>query len=90
MLKGPQGTLNGRNSVQGVINLITKRPTSELGGYLDVEGGNFGRSLMKGAVNIPLSDSVNSRIAFMSNQRDGMVHNPNTGTDFDDRNDVGL
>ena len=90
VLKGPQGTLNGRNSVQGVINLITKRPTSELGGYLDVEGGNFGRSLMKGAVNIPISDSVNSRIAFMSNQRDGMVDNPNTGTKFDDRNDVGL
>ena len=90
VLKGPQGTLNGRNSVQGVINLITKRPTSELGGYVDVEGGNFGRSLIKGAINIPISDSINSRIAFMSNQRDGMVHNANTGNDYDDRNDVGL
>ena len=41
VLKGPQGTINGRNSVQGVINLITARPTSELEGYVKAEMGNY-------------------------------------------------
>jgi outer membrane receptor protein involved in Fe transport len=90
VLKGPQGTLNGRNSVQGVVNLITKRPTSEMGGYVDIESGNFDRTLIKGAINIPISDNISSRVAFMSNQRAGMVHNANTGNDYDDRNDTGI
>ena len=41
VLKGPQGTINGRNSVQGVINVITARPTDELSGYVDIEGGVY-------------------------------------------------
>jgi outer membrane receptor protein involved in Fe transport len=90
VLKGPQGTLNGRNSVQGVVNLITKRPTSEMGGYVDIESGNFDRTLIKGAINIPISDNISSRVALMSNTRDGMVNNPVTGNDFDDRDDIGV
>ena len=89
ILKGPQGTINGRNSVQGVVNVITARPSSELGGFVKVEMGNYNRQNLQTAINIPFSDSVKARLAIMSNTRDGMVHNPVTGNDYDDRNDIG-
>ena len=90
VLKGPQGTINGRNSVQGVINVITARPGDEFGGYVDVETGNFDMKRMTTALNLPINDNVKTRLAFMTNMRDGMVYNPVTGNDFDDRNDMGL
>ena len=88
VLKGPQGTLYGRNAANGVINLITARPTSEFGGNYSVEVGNFGAVRTNAVVNMPLSDSLRARLAVMSNKRDGMVTNLVTGNDFDDRNDT--
>jgi outer membrane receptor protein involved in Fe transport len=90
ILNGPQGTLFGRNSVQGVINLITKRPTEELGGYVDVEVGSFNKQFVKGAINVPFSDSLRTRLAFATNTRDGMVENGYTGNAMDDRNDQSI
>ena len=87
VLKGPQGTLYGRNAANGVINLITARPTSEFEGSYDVEVGTYGKVTTKAVVNMPFSDSVKTRLAVMSNKRDGMVTNLVTGNDFDDRND---
>ena len=90
VLKGPQGTINGRNSVQGVINVITARPTDELSGYVDIEGGVYNSRRVTSAFNLPVNDQIKTRLALMTNRRDGMVHNPVTGNDFDDRNDMGL
>ena len=87
VLKGPQGTLYGRNAANGVINLITARPTSDFEGSYDVEVGTYGKVTTKAVVNMPFSDSVRTRLAVMSNKRDGMVTNLVTGNDFDDRND---
>jgi len=87
VLKGPQGTLYGRNAANGVINLITARPTSEFEGSYDIEVGTYGKVTTKAVVNMPFSDSVKTRLAVMSNKRDGMVTNLVTGNDFDDRND---
>ena len=87
VLKGPQSTLYGRNAANGVINLITARPTSEFEGSYDVEIGNYGKITTKAVVNMPFSDSLKTRLAVMSNKRDGMVKNLITGNDFDDRND---
>ena len=87
VLNGPQGTLFGRNSVAGVINLITARPTDEFEGYVDYEAGTFEKETVKGAINMPISDTVRARLAFMSNVREGMVDNPFTGNKMDDRND---
>ena len=90
VLQGPQGTKFGRNSVQGVINLVTKRPTDEFEGYVNVEAGNYDRKLVTGAINMPFSDSVRGRLAFGSNTRKGMVENVATGNLMDDRNDVSV
>jgi outer membrane receptor protein involved in Fe transport len=87
VLKGPQGTLYGRNAANGLINLITARPTSEFEGSYDVEVGTYGKITTKAVINMPFSDSVKTRLAVMSNKRDGMVTNLVTGNDFDDRND---
>ena len=87
VLKGPQGTLYGRNAANGVVNLITARPTSEFGGSYNVEVGNFGAIRTQAVVNMPFSDSLRTRLAVMSNKRDGMVTNLVTGNEFDDRND---
>ena len=87
VLKGPQGTLYGRNAANGVINLITARPTSEFGGNYSVDVGNFGKIQTNAVLNMPLSDSLRTRFAVMSNKRDVMVTNTVTGKDFDDRND---
>jgi len=90
VLKGPQGTLFGRNSVAGVINLVTARPSSEVEGSVDIEVGTWGKQTTNAVINLPLSDSVRTRLAVMSNKRDGMVTNGATGNKMDDRNDLGL
>ena len=90
VLNGPQGTLFGRNSVAGVINLITKRPTNEFEGFIRYEGGSWDKETVQGAINLPLSDNVSARLAFLTNTRDGMVDNPFTGNVMDDRNDQGV
>jgi outer membrane receptor protein involved in Fe transport len=90
VLNGPQGTLFGRNSVAGVINLITARPTNEFEGYMDYESGTFDKETVKGAINMPFSDTARARLAFVSNVRDGMIDNLVTGNKMDDRNDQGV
>ena len=88
VLKGPQGTLYGRNAANGVINLITARPTSEFGGDYTVDVGTYGAVKTTAVVNMPFSDNLRTRLAVLSNKRDGMVYNIVTEKDFDDRNDT--
>lgn len=88
VLKGPQGTLYGRNAVGGVINYVTARPTEEAGGYLKMKLGDYDLSEVKAAINLPLSDNVRSRLALVSYVRDGWVDNINTGNTVDDRNQM--
>jgi iron complex outermembrane receptor protein len=57
VLKGPQGTLNGRNSTGGLVSIITNRPQFVNGGYASVEGGNFGTFNGEMGANLALSDS---------------------------------
>ncbi|MDA0976261.1 MAG: TonB-dependent receptor, partial [Proteobacteria bacterium] len=88
VLKGPQGTLYGRNAANGVINIVTARPTNEFEGQYGVEVGNFGAIRTNAVVNMPISDNLRTRLAVMSNKRDGMVTNLVTGNEFDDRSDM--
>jgi outer membrane receptor protein involved in Fe transport len=76
VLRGPQGTLYGKNSVGGVINLITARPQfGEAFGSATVEVGSYDLLKTKLMLNIPLSDSLAMRIAASSNDRDGDIKN---------------
>jgi iron complex outermembrane recepter protein len=86
ILRGPQGTLFGRNATGGAVNLRTARP--EIGEfYGDIEGqlGNFDHLRFKGAVNIPITDNIAGRIAGIWVNRDGYTDNIVTGNDVDDR-----
>jgi iron complex outermembrane receptor protein len=81
VLKGPQGTLYGRNAAAGVINVITKEPGPELGGDLSVNLGNYDLRRVQGAVNVPLKDNLAMRAAFNVVRRDGYLEDG-----FDDDN----
>lgn len=72
LLKGPQGTLYGRNATGGVLNYIPNAPElGEFGGYVQAEYGNFDKLGIQGGLNIPLGDSAAFRIAGNHQQRDG-------------------
>src|SRR5690606_26925051 len=74
-LKGPQGTLFGRNTTGGALVITTKGPeTGALNGYVKGEAGELGTQGFTGAINIPLGDSVAVRLVGAHSQRDGYVH----------------
>jgi iron complex outermembrane receptor protein len=74
VLKGPQGTLYGRNATGGAINIITTRPSLEnVGGYVDIEGGNYGEINTDGAINLPVNDSLALRAAFQVVKHNGYL-----------------
>ena len=76
VLRGPQGTLYGKNSVGGAINLITARPVfGESLGKASVDMGDFDLLKTKLMLNIPLGDSMAMRIATSSVERDGNIKN---------------
>ena len=72
VLRGPQGTLFGRNSTGGAISIITKKPTDQLEGMLRVRGGNYGLIETTGVLNLPFAeDGVGIRVAAQHVSRDG-------------------
>ena len=72
LLKGPQGTLYGRNATGGVLNYIPNRPElGVLGGFAQVEAGNFDKFAIQAGVNVPLGDNAAFRVAGSHQQRDG-------------------
>lgn len=88
VLRGPQGTLYGRNSTAGAINLITRRPSGETGGYVAATGGNHGQFDLEGAFETPLSDQLAVRVAAKRQFRDGYGVNTLTGEDIFDRDSL--
>ena len=85
VLRGPQGTLFGRNSPAGVIKFDSVKPVFKTEGYLTVGVGNYGAKNIEGAYNVPVSDTVAARVSLQSQNRDDRVHNARpTGTrDFE-------
>ncbi|CDG85027.1 TonB-dependent receptor [Janthinobacterium agaricidamnosum] len=85
VLRGPQGTLFGRNSPAGVIKFDSAKPVFKTEGYLSGGFGKDGVKNLEGAYNLPISDTVAARFSAQSQHRDDRVHNPRpTGTrDFE-------
>lgn len=76
VLRGPQGTLFGKNTAGGAINITTVKPSAELGGWGLVRPGNMGRIDTRAVLNLPLyEDKVLSRFAFASLQNEGYTYN---------------
>ena len=85
VLRGPQGTLYGRNTFAGSINVITKEPViGEYSGDMKVTLGDYARTDTQYTMNIPMSDVSALRIAASSEKRDGYVENINVAGTSDD------
>ena len=79
VLRGPQGTLFGRNNVGGAVKLHTRRPATEFGGYVDGQVGTDGQFRLKASVDAPLSDTVRSQFSALYGVQDGYVDRPAGG-----------
>lgn len=85
VLRGPQGTLFGRNTTGGALNITTALPGEEFAGYLRAGYGNYSATRLEGAVSIPISgDQFGLRLAGRYSARDGYVHNPIRNSDYQD------
>jgi iron complex outermembrane receptor protein len=84
VLRGPQGTLFGRNTTGGAVLFQPKRPDDQFGGYLDGQWGDYAMHEVQGALNVPvLDDKLMIRIAGDINQRDGYTKDISNGEDLD-------
>jgi iron complex outermembrane recepter protein len=81
VLRGPQGTLFGRNTTGGALVIATNRPTNDFDGYVKLGYGNFSDKLGEIMLNGPLTDELAGRIAFRFNDHNAYYPNPSTGYD---------
>ena len=90
VLRGPQGTLFGRNTPGGVVKFDSVRPSSEFGGFVSVSEATYNTANVEGALNIPLGEGWNARFSGLYQHRDDYVGNALTDEDdlyegYDDR-----
>ena len=79
VLRGPQGTLFGKNAIAGAINIITKKPSNDLEGAATLEFGDRDLKHLRGHLNVPISDTFNMRISLADRSIDGFVENTTLG-----------
>lgn len=83
VVRGPQGTLYGRNATGGAISIVTRKPTDTPSGYLDVSVGNYAQIQTEGAISGPITDTLSARVAFSTLDHDGYGKNLFTGASIE-------
>ncbi len=90
VLRGPQGTLYGKNTTAGAVNITTKKPQFSPETDVELSYGNYGFLQAKASVTGPLSEKIAARLSFSGTQRDGVVYNVKTQDDVNDLNNLGF
>jgi iron complex outermembrane receptor protein len=79
VLRGPQGTLFGRNTTAGIIKFDTVKPTQDVEGYAKAGFGSYGTMNFEGAISGGLTDELSARLSLLSQERDDYIDNAFTG-----------
>lgn len=90
VLRGPQGTLFGKNTTAGAFNITTRAASFEPGANFEVSYGNYGYVQAKSSLTGPLSKKLAGRISFSGTQRNGLLTNVATGKSVNDLNNLGF
>ncbi|MCU0398844.1 MAG: TonB-dependent receptor [Cyclobacteriaceae bacterium] len=90
VLRGPQGTLFGKNTTAGAFNITTRKASFMPGAEFEVSYGNYGYIQAKSFITGPLSKKIAARLSFSGTQRDGIIENISTGKFTNDINNLGL
>src|ERR1700722_7221309 len=90
VLKGPQGTLFGRNSAAGAISVVTSEPIDDWAADARARFGNYNTQYYQAMINAPLTDDVAARVSFVDNHSNGWLRDATTGIRYDRDGDYGL
>jgi iron complex outermembrane receptor protein len=90
VLRGPQGTLFGKNTTAGAFNVTSRTPTFDPSASFELSYGNKGYIQAKASVSGPLSKKLAARVSFTGTQRDGLLYNTRTQSNINDINNIGV